>query len=219
MSATSVFRLVWALLGGSAVFGGCVQAETNAAQVQGPPVERIDISAQAALGNNLAACRVVGQVMLWVSRPVTVLDDMRESLGTIDAGLAQFSKGSRLEGCVPDGTALDLSDQFANFLIADGRPLEDGVFGRRQAGMFASALAQDFYHLAEHEGTLFPLLGGVKIGAIGSVSYQFAIVLIRDAKSASFDAVVYRETVRTKFSPRLTEGDRRLSRLKWSSIQ
>jgi hypothetical protein len=218
MSITLVIRFVLVLLGWSAVLGGRVQAETIPPQLQGPPIASVDISAQGALGNNLAACRVVGQVILWVSRPVTVLDDMRESLGTIEAGLAQFSSGSRLEGCVPEGAALDLSNRFANFLVADGRPSEEGAFGRREAGMFASALAQDFYHLAEHEGTLIPLVDGVRIDAIGSVSYQFAIVLIRDAKSASFDAVVYRETVRTKFSPRLSEGDRRFSRVKWSSV-
>jgi hypothetical protein len=218
MSATAVIRFVLVLLGWSAVLGGRAQAEIVPPQVQGPPVASVDISAQGALGNNLGACRVVGQVILWVSRPVSVLDDMRESLGTIEAGLAQFSRGTRLEGCGSDGAALDLSDRFANFLVADGRPLDEGTFGRREAGMFASALVQDFYHLAEHEGTLIPLVDGVKMGAIGSVSYQFVIVLIGDAKSASFDAVVYRETVRTKFSPRLNDGDRRFSRVKWSSI-
>jgi hypothetical protein len=44
-------------------------------------------------------------------------------------------------------------------------------------------------------------------------------VLIRNAKSGCFDAVIHRETLRTKFAPRLGETDRRLSRLKWSSIQ
>ena len=47
---------------------------------------------------------------------------LRVSLGVVEAGLAQFAKGSTLEGCVPDGATLNLSDQFANFLIADDHP-------------------------------------------------------------------------------------------------
>ena len=190
----------------------------NPLPVQAASMENIDVSAQGVLGNRLAACRLSGQITLWVSRSVNVLDDMREDLGTIEAGLAQFSKGSKLEGCAPDDAALDLSEQFVNFLVADGRPLEGGTFGHTEAGVFASQLTQGFYHLAEHQGTLIPLVDGVKANGLGSASYQFMIILIRNAKPGSFDAVISRETVRTRFAPKLTEGERRLSRLKWSSV-
>src|SRR5262245_37245138 len=135
--------------------------------------EKIDISAQAVLGNGLSACRVRGQVVLWFSRPVALLDDMRENLGAIEARLAQFGGGSKLEGCVPDGVALNLSDQFVNFFVADDRPLRDQALGRGEAGVFASQLAQGFYHLAEQEGTSIPRVGGLTMSAIGSVSYRF----------------------------------------------
>ena len=169
--------------------------------------------------NRLPECRLSGRVTLWVSRPVEVLDDTQESLGVIAAGLAQFSRKSKLEKCVPDGGALDLSDQFANFLIADEGSLKRGHFGRKEAGAFASLLAQDFYHLADREGTLIPLVDGIKTSAIGSVSYRFRIMLIRGAKSGSIDAIINRETLGTKFAPHLGEADRRLSRLKWSSLE
>ena len=211
-------RLIWTLAGGIALFSTPVRTEMSVPHMQGPASENIDISADAVLGNKLSECRVTGEVVLWVSRPVEILDDVRVSVGAIEAGLAQFGKGSKLQGCVPDGAALDLSDQFANFLVADDRSLRSGAFGRREAAVFASQLAQDFYQLAERKGTLIPLVDGIKISAIGSVSYRFKIVLIRDGKSGSIDAVIHRETLSTKFAPRLTEMDRRLSRLMWSSL-
>lgn len=191
---------------------------TSVPQAQLPASATIDISARPLFGHRLPECRLTGEVVLWVSRPVAILDDMHVSLGVVEAGLAQFAKGSKLEGCVPDAATLNLSDQFANFLVADGRSLPSGAFGRREAAGCASGLAQDFYQLAELEGTLIPLVEGIKIGAIGSVSYRFKVVLIRDAKSGSIDAVVVRETVGTKFAHRLTESDRRLSSHKWSSL-
>jgi hypothetical protein len=206
------------LAGTVTCLGADAQAEPNAGR-QGPATETLDISAPAMSGNGLSDCRLTGQVILWVSRPVAVLDDMRENLGAVEAGLAQFGAGSKLEGCVPDGATLDLSDRFANFLVADDRRLKRGAFGRTMAGAFASQLAQEFYHLAEPEGTLIPLVDGLRKSAIGSVSYRFTIVLIRSAKFGSFDAVIHRETVGTKFASRLTESDRCLSRMKWSSIQ
>ena len=212
-------RATWALVGMSIFFCGCAQAEMNATQMQGPASETIDISAQAVPGNRLSVCRVTGQVILWVSRRVAVLDEMRENLGAIEAGLAQFGAGTKLEGCVPDGAGLDLSNQLVNFLIADDQALRNGGPGRGEVGALASQLAQNFYHLAEQEGTLIPLMHGLEMSTIGSVSYQFTIVLIRNAKFGCFDAVIHRETLRTKFAPRLGETDRRLSRLKWSSIQ
>lgn len=211
-------RLIWALVGAIAFFSGPVRTQMNVPKMQGPAIENIDISAHAVLGNGLSECRVTGEVILWVSHPVEILDDVRVSLGAIEAGLAQFGKGSKLQGCVPDGAALDLSDQFANFLVADDRSSQSGAFGRREAVVFASQLVQDFYQLAEPEGKLIPLVDGIKVSAIGSVTYRFNIMLIRDAKSGSIDAVIHRETLGTKFAPRLTETDRRLSRLKWSSF-
>ena len=210
--------LIWGLVGGIAVFNAPVRADISEPQMQSPSIQTIDISAHAVLGNRLSKCRVTGEVILWVSRQVEILDDALASLGAIEAGLAQFGKRSKLQGCVPDGVALDLSNQFANFLVADDRFLRRGPFGHREALAFASQLAQDFYQLAEREGTLIPLVDGIKISAIGSVSYRFTVVLVRDAKSGSFDAVIDRETLGTKFAPRLTEADRRLSRLKWSSF-
>jgi hypothetical protein len=214
-----VKRLMWALVGAIAIFSAPVRAEKSMPQVQSPPTESIDISARPVHANRLSECRLSGRVILWASRPVEVLDDTQERLGAIEAGLAQFSSKSKLEKCVPDGGALDLSGQFANFLIADDRSLKSGRFGRREASAFASQLAQDFYHLADREGTLIPLVDGIKTSAIGSVSYRFKIVLIRGAKSGSIDAIINRETLGTKFAPHLSEADRHLSRLKWSSLE
>jgi hypothetical protein len=211
-------ELVAVLAGTLTCLGGDAKAELSAGH-QGPATETLDISAPAMPGNGLSDCRLTGQVILWTSRPAAVLDDMRENLGAVEAGLVQFGAGSKLERCVPDGAALDLSDRFANFLVADDRGLRRGSFARTTAGAFASQLAQDFYHLAEPDGTLIPLVDGLRTSAIGSVSYRFTIVLIRSAKSGSFDAVIHRETVGTKFASRLTESDRCLSRMKWSSIQ
>jgi hypothetical protein len=85
---------------------------------------------------------VTGEVILWVSRPVEILDDVRVSLGAIEAGLAQFGKGSKLKGCVPDGDALDLSDQFANFLVADNRSFtERGLWSPTGGGLCFAARA------------------------------------------------------------------------------
>jgi hypothetical protein len=177
-----------------------------------PITEPIDITTQPAAGNRLAACHVAGTVTLWVSRPLRVLDDMQEEQAVLEAGLLQFGERSILEGCLPDGARLDLSEQFANFVVA-----EEGPFHREQAVALASQLAQDFFHLADADGTVVPLVAGVTVRALGSVAHEYTIVLIRDAKSASYDAVVLRETVRTKFSPRLPETDRHLSRVKWTS--
>ena len=212
-------RLIWVLVGEFAFFGLPTQAQMNVPQIQDLPSEKIDISARAEPGNRLPSCRVTGQVVLWISRPVAVLNDMRENAGAIEAGLAQFNAGSRLEGCVPDGRALDLSDRFANVMVADERAFNGEIFGREEAGVLASQLAQNLYHLAEDQGTPIPLVEGFQMRAIGSVSYQFTIVLIRNAKFHSYDAVVHRVTLGTKFARRLTGGDRSLSRVKWNSIQ
>jgi hypothetical protein len=194
------------------------RAEMDLPRLEAPTTERIDIFAQPAFGNHLAACHLAGRVTLWVSRRLRVLDDMLEEVATIKAGLAQFGKGSNMKGCVSDDATFDLSDQFVNFVVADHSPRNAGA-NREATGALASQLAQDFYHLAERDGTPVPLVDGFKISAIGSVSHQFTIVLVRNGKPGSFDAIVHRETLRTKFSARLPEADRRLSRAKWSSIQ
>jgi hypothetical protein len=199
-----------------ALFGAPVLADSSVPHTS-PVRKGFDISAHAVPGNR-SACQLTGEAVLWVSRPVEILDDVRASLGTIEAGLAQFAPGSRLEGCVPDGVVLSLSDQFANFLVADGRSMPGGALQAQEAAALASRLAQDHYQLAELERTAIPLVDGVTVGAHGSVSYRFRIVLILDAGSGSLDAVVLRETLGTKFAPRLTDMDRRLGRLRWSSL-
>ena len=146
-----------------------------------------------------------------------ILDDMRVSLGVVEAGLAQFAKGSKLEGCVPDAVTLNLSDQFANFLVVNDRSIRSGPFERQEVAGFGSQLGSDFYQLADLEGTVIPLVDGIKLSALGSVSYRFKIVLIHE-QSSPIDAVIVRETLGTKFAARLTESDRRLSTRKWSSL-
>jgi hypothetical protein len=188
--------------------------EAHPTLLQTPVTEPINISAQPTLGNHLPACHLAGSVTLWVSRSLRVLDDVFEERAIVEAGLLQFGKRSTLEGCSPDGVAVDLSDHFANFLVA-----EEGASTREGATALASQLAQDFFHLAQPDSVLVPLVNSIKVSAVGSVAHAYTIVLIRDAKSASFDAVIHRETVRTKFSPRLPEADRRASRVKWSSAQ
>jgi hypothetical protein len=214
-----VKRRIIVLAAAMAVMGAPLCIELPMAQVDGPPTEIIDIWADAFGSEHISRCRVVGNVVLWVSRPVSIVDEMDRSLGLIEAGLAQFGHGSRLEACVPDAVALDLSDRFANFLIADNRSLRTGTFNRGQAAAFASLLAQNFYRLVEtDERRRIPLVDGIAMRAMGSVNYRFSIVLVRDANSSSMDAVIQRETVGTKFAPYLGEADRRLSTLKWSSV-
>jgi hypothetical protein len=144
---------------------------------------------------------------------------MRQDLGTVKAGLAQFAGGAKLEGCLADSAALDLSSQFTNFVVSGDSSAAAGGPGRAAASALASQLAQDFYHLAEPEGAIVPIVDGQKISALGSVSYRFTIVLVRNVGIGDFDAVIQRETVRTKFSPRLPANDRALSRVKWSSVE
>jgi hypothetical protein len=211
--------LMWVLTGGIAILGSPGQTGANLSQLSRPTTERIEISVAGALGNDLAACRLTGEVTLWVSRPVAVLDDMHENAGSVEAGLAQFGKQSSLGGCVPDGGVLDLSDRFANFLVVDDEPWRSGTFGRTEAGILAAQLARDAYHLAHPEGASISLTDGFTLNAPGSVPYRFMIVLIRNVDSGSFDAVIYRATLGAKFSARPLEADRRLSALSWSSVQ
>jgi hypothetical protein len=213
-------RAAWVTVGAVLLFArGPVCAETADVQVHLPATERIDILAPAASENTLSLCRLTGEVILWVSRRVDVVDEMGARLGAIEAGLAQFAAGSQLQGCVPDGAALQLSDRFANFLVAGEQSVPSGSAGHRDAAALASQLAQDFYHLAEQRGRIIPLVDGINVRALGSVRYRFHIVLIRNGSSGAMDAVIHRETTGTKFAPDLADTDRRLSRLKWSSVQ
>jgi hypothetical protein len=174
--------------------------ESSRALLQTPVTDSIDISPQPAPGNGLPACHLAGSVTLWASRQLLVLDELLEERGTVEAGLLQFGKGSTLDGCTADNAPVDLSNQFANFLVVNG-----GAARSEEAAALASQLAHDFYH------------NRIEVNAVGSVAHEYSIVLIRDAESGAFDAVIHRETVGTKFSPRLPEADRHASRARWSS--
>src|SRR5215470_7214585 len=192
--------------------GGGRAHEPSRALLRTPVTDSIDIRPQPAPGNRLPACHLAGSVTLWASRQLLVLDELLEERGTVEAGLLQFGKGSTLAGCTTDNAAVDLSNQFANFLVVNG-----GAARSEEAASLASQLAHDFYHLAQQDRALVPLVSRIKVNALGSVAHEYSIVLIRDAESGAFDAVVHRETVRTKFSPRLPEADRHASRVRWSS--
>ena len=179
--------------------GGARAHEPSRPLLRTPVTDSIDIRPPAP-GNRLPACHLAGSVTLWASRQLLVLDEMLEERGTVEAGLLQFGKGSTLDGCTADNAAVDLSNQFANFLVVNG-----GAARSEAAATLASQLAHDFYH------------NRIEVNAQGSVAHEYSIVLIRDAESGAFDAVVHRETVRTDFSPRLPEADRHASRVRWSS--
>jgi hypothetical protein len=205
---------LWAL-----AISGALAAEKSEATLQGPRTLTMDIAAQPRNSNRLPACHLSGALTLWVSRPVAIVDETNQRLGFVEAGLAQFNANAKLENCVPDGQVLHLSDRFVNFVIADDRPWKGGQFGEHQARAVASLLAEDFYQLADADGTKIPLVDGARIGAIGSTAYRFAIVLVTGPQPSVIDVVISRETLRTTFAPRLSEADRRSSRLKWSSIE
>ena len=209
----------WVLLAATVSLSAAVQAGQGVQDAPGPVTVNIDVSARPAYANRLSECRLTGQAILWVSRPVQLLDDGQKSLGEIEAGLAQLGNGSRLEGCHPDGAVLDLSGQFVNILVAVDGAQENRGFETDTVEAIASQLARDFYHLAERDGTQIPLVDGIKVRAVGSFAYRFMVMLVRNAVSGSIDAVIARETEGTKFASRLPEGERRLSRLIWSSVQ
>jgi hypothetical protein len=211
-------QLIWGWLGALAL-SSALAAEKSEPTLHGPLTVSMDIAAQPRNTNRLPACRLTGDVTLWVSRLVAVVDEMNQTLGLVEAGLAQFNANAKIEKCLPDGQALDVSNRFVNFVIADKRPWNGGQFGARQARAVASLLAEDFYQVADTDGMKIPLVDGITIGAIGSTAYQFVLVLIKGAQPRVIDAVISRETLRTKFAPRLSEADRRSSRLKWSSVE
>ena len=94
-------RLIWGLAGAIALFSTSALTETSVPQAQLPASATIDISARPLFGHRLPECRLTGEVVLWVSRPVAILDDMHVSLGVVEAGLAQFAKGSKLKDACP----------------------------------------------------------------------------------------------------------------------
>jgi hypothetical protein len=181
-----------------------------------PATEAIDVVANPLVPNRLDACRLSGEVILWASRPLRVLDDMGDERGTVEAGLAQFGDGSWLDGCTPDGTPLDISGAFTNFLVAASWP-SDRV--PADAVSLASQLTKGFFRLAQLDGNTQPMIEGISARAVGSVAHQFAITLIRRAPFGAYDIAINRQTVRTKFSPRLVDSDRRASTLSWSSAR
>ena len=98
-------------------------------------------------------------------------------------------------------------------LIAIGYTMVFGIIGMVN---FAHG---DVFMVSSFIGLVALLLLTTWIG-IGSVALALVIVLIVDgARYGSFDAVIQRETTRTKFSPRLPDDDRHLSRLTWSSTR
>lgn len=183
-----------------------------------PATGFVDVVVSPMPGNRMGDCRITGEITFWVSRRVAVLDDMHAHLGSIEAGLAQFNAGSQLTGCPSDGKTIDLSGRFVNFLVTDRSASGALQLDRPNAAALASQLAQDFYRLADDDGSLIPLVDCRTVGALGSAAYCFHVVLIRDDASGAIDAAVQRETLGTKFAPHMSEADRRASRLKWSSV-
>jgi hypothetical protein len=147
--------------------------------LQTPSTESIDVDVRVPVAGSVVDCRLAGQVTLWASRLVRLVDDARRDLGGIEAGLGQFGAGTRLEGCGLDG--VDVSNRFVNFVLADG--------SAKQPPNIASRLAQDSVHLAEQDGTRIPLVGQAT-GVIAPDADRLTILLIRHAHPGSFDAVV-----------------------------
>ena len=108
-----------------------------------------------------------------------------------------------------------LDGGMVNFLVVGGRPFNGGSFDWTEAGSDAARLARQYYALSDQNGML-PLTGSITVPAMGSVGYQFTIVLVETGDR--LDVVVYRETVSEKFTPHMTDQDRRASGELWSSV-
>ena len=181
----------------------------------------IDITANGVLGNLLAPCHLVGGITEYAKLPVTVLGPSGAPLGQVQAGIAQFNSGTRMQGCslsefhalTDNGIILD--GGMVNFLVVDGRPFNGASFDWTEAGSDAARLARQYYALSDQNGML-PLTGSITVPAMGSVGYQFTIVLVETGDR--LDVVVYRETVSEKFTPHMTDQDRRASGVLWSSV-
>jgi hypothetical protein len=181
----------------------------------------IDITATGVLGNLLAPCHLVGGITKYAELPVTVLDRSGAPLGKVQAGIAQFNPGTRLQGCSlsefhsPTNNGIVLDGSMVNFLAVHGHSFNGGSFDWTEAGSDAARLAKQYYALSDQNGML-PLTGSVTVPAIGSVGYEFTIVLVETGER--LDAVVYRETVSEKFTPHMPDQDRRASGVLWTSV-
>jgi hypothetical protein len=167
------------------------QVDPSAAQPTFVPTafsERIDLYARAA--DSIAECRIAGQVTLWASRAVKLMDGTRKELGTIEAGLAQFGPRSTLGHCGSNGAVLDVSNRFVNFLVADYPISGSAEAPAAQPALVAARLAMGTYQIAEQDGSVIPLLDRA---ATGSVSDRLTIVLIRKETPGAFEAVVQRD--------------------------
>jgi hypothetical protein len=204
----------------------------------------VNVLADGQLGNRLQTCHVVGTITEWEHSDRALLDVTGDKLGEVDAGLAQFGADAWLEGCgltqyrAPADNTIDLSAEvtppqtnefgfsggillsgvLANYLIADGHKMNDGNFDKQEAGRSAAQLLRTYYSLAETDGYPLPLVKGVKTGALGSSSFQFNILLIKNL-DGTFDAVVRRRTMGTKFAPVLSDADSEATGIRWSSIR
>jgi len=189
--------LISLLLNLLAVVGYWEDAGVKAQAAPSTRVERLDLVAFDSPGDGTQGCRLTGEVTLWVSRQVNVLDGANAAVGSVEAGLAQFSREAKLHGCMPGGAPLDLSGRLVNFLVTDAR----ASFGRHEAGALAAKLTRDSYRLAHLESAPILLVNDFESNAFGAVSYRFTIVLIRDGDSSSYDAVIHRDRAWNDFSP------------------
>jgi len=190
--------LISLLFSSLAIVGHSADADVKTHRAPDRFIERLDVVALGLPGGDVTqSCRLNGDVTLWVSRQVNVLDDMNDAVGSVEAGLAQFSPHAKLQGCVPGDASLDLSGQLVNFLVTDAR----ASFGRHKAGELAAKLTRNSCRLAHREGAPIDLVNGFESNAFGAVSYRFTIVLIRDGDSGSYDAVIHRDRVWNDFSP------------------
>jgi hypothetical protein len=205
--------------------------------------EAVNILAIGQLGNLLETCHVAGTLTEWQHSRRALLDVTGDKLGEVDAGLLQFGSDAWLEGCsltqfrAPSNTNIDLSAEvkppqangsvftggiylsgvLANYLIADGHPMNDTLFDRNEARHSGENLLRNYYSLAEENGYALPLVNGIRTGALGSTSFQFNILLIKSL-NGTFDAIIRRKTMSTKFSPVKLDSDIEASGVQWSSI-
>lgn len=204
----------------------------------------VDAVAVGQLNNLLERCHVVGTFTEWQhAGPLSLLDVTGQNLGEISAGILQFGPNSWLEGCslmqfrAPSNNSIDFTAQttpprsgsgynggiylegvLVNYIIADGHHLDDGIFDRLEAGRSAHALLQGYYQLAESTGNQLPLVEEIRTSALGSASFQFGILLIKNS-DGSFDVAIRRETLATKFAPGLTQEQQAETAVTWSSIK
>jgi len=173
----------------SAIVGLAVSTAVSAQTSLAPDAATatINVYAQAPLTDGATACHIAGHVTLWVSRPVRLRGAMREDLGTIEAGLAQFGAGAKVEGCAAATSAVDVSERFVNFLVAN----------HGDVARVAAQLAAGTSQLTEKDGTLIPLLEQGRLSGNRATSSWFRIVLIRDTSSGSFAAAINRLTPAT----------------------